>query len=132
MKKLLKTKEDRLQFLTWIAFLKAGVFKQARGVAQSEGEEAYCIIATLVVLFVPEQQLRTAATESRRQFDHTLWGLSGNMVNLPHWCRAISADYATKANDVTVISLNDTRGYTFNQIADKLLEIYADELAQQD
>lgn len=120
MEKLLKTKEDKEQFLLWIAFLKAGVFKQSIGAVQIV--DKYCIIATLCVLLVPEETLITFS-------DNRLVGLNAQMNNMPEWARKINHHYAVKSgDDLYLMTLNDRLHLSFNQIADKLLETYVDEL----
>jgi len=117
MEKLLKTKEDKEQFLTWIAFLKAGVFKQAFHIAQTGN--TYCVMGALAILTVPEEKLLKSKSSNE------LMGIQD--YSKPQWARNLLYHCFCKIG-LSPINMNDEMGLSFDEIADRLLEAYADEL----
>lgn len=140
MEKLLKTKKDREQFMTWLAWLKSDVFTQ--GVAQLQGIHEYCCLGVACELLVPPYKL--IYTGNKR----IAGSLPEEQPNAPLWLSNLQDNFIsrrgyglTQLND-GFIAHKETTGYanvlhdfgrpdvklTFHEIADLLYETYKDEL----
>lgn len=123
MKKLLRTKKDKEQFLTWVAFLKAGVFKKGRNALQTK--DGYCCLGVGCVLTIPEEQLLVYPNNG-------LFGSFANEQPTPKWLKRINGDFELRTGEaLSTLNDGDIHGKgqkTHKQIADKLLKVYADEL----
>lgn len=122
MEKLLKTKKDKEQFLTWIAWLKSGVFKQTQDSLQDE--KGHCCLGVGCELFIPDNK--------KKFWDIYVYEqeLEGEFPNeqpyAPKWLQLIDDDVEAKKS-FKISELNDD-GKSFKQIANILLNVYKHEL----
>lgn len=123
--KLLKTAKDKEQFLTWVAFLKAGVFKKAKGALEHNAR--YCCLGVGCLLTIPEKNLELEEIDSK-----SLHGALPNEQEFaPNWLRDINDDFDMRTGR-NLSELNDgsfgCKMISHNKIADKLLKVYGHEL----
>jgi hypothetical protein len=116
MKKLLRSKKDKEQFMTWVAFLQAGVFKKATRALQTE--EGHCCLGVACELTVGNLKIK---------YNDWMAGEFPTAQNAPRWVRDVNNDFKNKGGLSILSDLNDN-GWSHKRIATKLLEVYAKEL----
>lgn len=118
---LLKTEQDKEEFKTWVAFLKAGVFRKAK--YRLQDSTGYCCLGVGCVLTIPEDKLKA--------YSGVLQGHTpNNQAKAPRWLQRINNEFAHRYGD-SLITLNDgdpIRAMSHSKIADKLLEVFGHEL----
>lgn len=123
--RLLTTKEEAIEFLTWVATLESGIVPKAIGSLQ-EGE-GYCCLGVGCILFIPEKHLRFRLS---LEFEE-LQGYSPNdQKNSPTWLKNVSHNFR-KRTGISLVEHNDgvcTKEKTHPEIAKMLLKEYKEEL----
>lgn len=121
MKKLLKTKKDREQFLFWVATLESGVLK--KGTHALHSSEGYCCLGVGVACTTPENEIGV------KEDGFTIaGGLPNDQIYAPDWLRNVNRHFWEKSGmKDDLVSMNDG-GHSHKYIAKKLLETYKDEL----
>jgi len=119
MEPLLKTKQDKEEFLTWIAWLMADVLPQGKESLESR-EGAYCCLGVACILLIPEEDLV--------MFSHRIEGGTPNAQNnAPEWLKNIDKHMKEKVG-IDPVTLNDTQHKTFPEIGQIIYEAYEEEL----
>lgn len=117
---LLKTEQDKIEFLVFVGFLMANVLPQGRLLLQTEA--GYCCLGFGCILLIPEDQLRTNKSTNR---------LAGALVDsqpaAPNWLRDLNGNFESK-NGKSLTQYNDDIRYSFPQIGQLLLDTYTEEL----
>lgn len=128
MKKLLRTKKDKEQFLTWVAFLKAGVFKKGKLELQNNNG-GYCCLGVGCVLTIPEHKIR------KKEGSNIIYGIfpdGDEQKFAPLWLQRINDDSKKRiGTHLNVLNDGNSNGkgvLSHSKIADKLLEVYGHEL----
>lgn len=120
MTKLLKTKKDKEQFMTWLAFLESGVFRQGIGALQPE-DNSYCCLGVGCILFISEKKVEKRAKG----------GLLGHCPRYqqfaPDWLKEINGEVGRRTRS-SLIDRNDNLNHSFKKIAKDMYEIFKDEL----
>lgn len=122
--RLLKTKEDAIEFLTWVATLEAEILPKGKSKLQSE--EGYCCLGIATCLTIPEEELETDDNK-------ILYGeFPDDLHNPPLWLVKINGDFAYRHSKCATLSeLNDgylIREHSHKEIARLLLKAYEKEL----
>lgn len=123
-KPFFQNEQEKNEFLTWIAFLKAGVFNQAFSAAQKGNR--YCIMATVKLLSLPEEVLDK---DSHGELVGVNLSQSQRKVS-PHWAQEIDREFCDRTSK-SLMGLNDSDHTPFPEIADMLLEAFKDELSEE-
>jgi hypothetical protein len=141
VEKLLKTKKDREQFITWLAWLKSGAFTQS--IMWLQNAKGHCCLGVACELFIPLNKLVTGSA------DYIIGGVpSDDQYNAPQWLKGINKHFLN-LKGYAITQLNDgmevdtsmpwyesvMRDFgtskvklNFSEIADVLYETYKDEL----
>lgn len=122
--KLLRTKEDAIEFLTWVATLEAEILP--KGKSKLQNEEGYCCLGVATCLTIPEEELE--ADDNK-----ILYGeFPDDQQNPPSWLARINGDFAYRHSKCATLSeLNDgyhIREHSHKEIARLLLKTYEKEL----
>lgn len=118
--RLLKTKLDKEQFLDWIGVLQSEAIPQTRKFLEDSG--GMCCLGVAVSLTSKNPPCRFEGWGIR-----LVGGSPGDNQGAPGWLKRINIDFLNRSGR-ELISLNDKDKLTFPQIADKLLEVYGEEL----
>lgn len=121
MSKIFYTEKDKEEFITWVSFLKAGVFKKGKNKLQSAPNK-YCCLGVACVLTIPEDELYVSD-------GHLRGGLPGKQKS-PHWLKMIDEDFE-KRTGLHLSMRNDgilCREWSHSKIADELIKVYGPEL----
>lgn len=119
MKKLLKTKKDREQFLTWISFLLAGVFRRGKETLNPVSN-SYCCLGVGCLLTIPDRDLNIRDNKIKGAFP-------SDQIKSPEWLKRINEDFYERTDSCLISDLNDN-GTSHKSIAKRLLKAYNDEL----
>jgi hypothetical protein len=128
--KLLKTKQDKEEFMMWIAFLQAGVFE--KGHNKLDDGYGVCCLGVGCIITIPEHKLITKFVEWSGK-DRILGGVPKDQLFAPNWLKAINEDFQRRTG-MSLSRLNDGKAFNHSdslshpEIADKLLEVYGHEL----
>lgn len=108
---------NREQFNKWVKALRSGRYKQAKGSLQHE--DGYCCLGVACKVIIPKNKLKY-------KYNNLLkGGFPFSQPNAPKWLKEIDNDFRNRNEDKSSLSfLNDDRNYTFEQIADALVEAY--------
>jgi len=123
MKRLLKTDQDKEEFLTWLAFLEAGVFK--KGISRLQAKSGgYCCLGVGCALFIPEDKLAIEESSRRKR----IYGAFPDYQDFaPNWLKRINDHSNEKtAREWSPSYANDYR-WPHPSIAKKLWDLYKDE-----
>jgi hypothetical protein len=118
---LLNTKQDKEQFLKWIAALRSGKYPQTQNRLQDK--KGYCCLGVACKVLIPENELEVDC------FGEMLGTMPNDQTYAPEWLKSIIDNFYSNAN---LILLNDKLFYTFEQIAEKLELFYEEQLNQID
>lgn len=118
---LLKTKEDAIQFLIWVEFLKTELLEKGINELQPTRNE-YCCLGVGCVLFSEDLPVHVR--------------LPGNYPDeagypTPQWLVDVDRDFHVKTGHALIV-LNDDVEYTHAEIAYILEEVYKEELENID
>lgn len=116
--RLLKTKLDKEQFLDWIGVLQSEAIPQGRN--QLENQNGMCCLGVAVSLTSKKPDCIDEPWGRR------LLGVRSHEEDTD-WLRRINYDFSRRRGRY-LTELNDDDRLTFPQIADKLLEVYGEEL----
>ncbi len=118
---LILNKQDKEQFLFWVATLMSGVFKKGK-FALNPTEDSYCCLGIGVACTIPEKLLEK---DEEGKLKHTI---PGQQNHCPRWLANVNTDFINKnQNEFGVIGLNDSIR-SHKQIGKRLLEVYEEEL----
>lgn len=117
---LLKTKTDKKQFTKWLKALRSDKYSQATNALQNKN--GYCCLGVACKVLIPKDQ--------QKLFGDFLEGcMPTRQPHAPKWLTNINEDFAAKSRSGSeIIELNDTKKYTFKQIANRLERVYKKEL----
>ena len=115
MSELLKTKKDMREFKKWIMALRSGEYKQTRG--RLEDDLGFCCLGLACKILIPEKHLVLNHAEF-------IFGVyPARQTNAPKWLNEINVDFEVKTSTY-LAELNDTKKFTFDEIADCLEAVY--------
>lgn len=118
--KILNSKEDAIEFLTWIATLESGIFGQATGALQNALDK-YCCLGVGCVLTIPENKLKL---EANTQI--LTGGYPDHQRAAPTWLVDVNSEFWIRTGQ-TLSSLND-RCVSHPEIAKRLLKVFHNDL----
>jgi hypothetical protein len=129
---------DEKQFMTWLAALRSGKYKQAKGTLQNEN--GYCCLGVACEILIPEDK------QEKSFMDKYLIGkMPISQTNSPLWLRNLNYDFSKRANveltqlndganleyvDAYDIETSETQTLTFEEIADVLEAVYVDGILE--
>ncbi len=125
-RRLLNTKQDKVEFLQWITALRSGEYKQGHGALQDA--IGYCCLGVACVLFGQNLPVHREGLYKGRLKGGTPAGCSGK---LPKWLLEVNThvqEHKIGLVRASLVHLNDTAKYKFKQIADHLMKVYQAEL----
>lgn len=101
----------------WIAALRSGKYKQAKGELQNE--KGYCCLGVACKVLISENK--------QYKIDGFLGGgLPDTQPDSPDWLKCINGKTYTSFGETLTVA-NDNLGYTFKDIADTLEDLYIHE-----
>lgn len=118
---LLKTQQDKEEFLFWIATLQSGVFEKGTGSLQSYGTNQYCCLGIACACTIPEHNL------TKTKDAEIIGNVPVYQPRAPLWLKEVNLDFLGR-NGYSLSHLNDT-GASHSLIANLLLEAYKEELS---
>lgn len=115
------------EFMKWIAALRSGEFKQ--GVKRLQTGKSFCCLGVACKVLIPEElQLMTSPSSGR------LAGTTPrDQESSPQWLKGINQDVIARTGtlsnfgeliSMSLMAANDVRGFTFEEIANVLEDIY--------
>lgn len=111
---------DKKQFQKWIKALRGGEFKQTTNVLQDE--KGYCCLGVACEILMPTEKKQLVPINFGQKLV-----LSGEMPyeqpKAPIWLKDINSDFEMKTG-VSLSTLNDDEGFSFEEIADVLELVY--------
>lgn len=118
MKKLLKTKQDKIEFLNFVGFLLADALPQGTNSLQ-DSHGGYCCLGVGCVVTIPPESI---------EGNSRLYGdLPVDQRAAPKWLKELNNNF-NKRTGLKLSHLNDVERNTFPQIGEKLLLVYQGEL----
>lgn len=123
--RLFQNQEEKDECITWLAWLKAGVFPQGRRSLQTLLGDKYCCLGVGCVITISEEKL-----ELNPDYDGAI--IAGDMPHrqkhAPKWLVLIDEDIKQRTGDVDSLAAMNDDGVEHTEIADFVLEVYGDEL----
>lgn len=111
MRQLRPTKHDIVQ---WTRALRSGDYDQAQGALQTD--DGFCCLGVACDIVIPK---RNALVNGKM-----LWGLTPDAQEFaPEWLKNMDSDFCTRTG-AHLTDLNDSDGFTFDEIADCLEAVY--------
>lgn len=107
------TKEQAQQ---WADALRSGKFKQTKGTLQDN--LGHCCLGVACEIFIPKAEIKR---DERGEIDG---GYPEHQPNAPIWLKIINDDFYERAGGVWLSRLNDTEGYSFDDIAGIIELVY--------
>lgn len=137
MSKIIETKQDAKEFLTYIGFLKAGAFKQGHGTLQGgvnpkTGKNdtwAYCALGVGAELFIPDDKKTLHEDKNGNKY---MINIFVPQQNAPSWLIKLNNEkiFDPKLNRFSFITSISDSGESFDYIADALLNHFSDQLEE--
>lgn len=118
--KILKSKEEAIDFLTWIATLESGIFEQGVGGLQT-GENAYCCLGVACIITIPEDKLKNKVG------NFIGGGYPTTQSHAPEWLKNINVIFSSRSGEDYLSVMND-KGVSHPTIAKKLLKVFREDL----
>jgi hypothetical protein len=121
MEKLLKTQQDKDEFLKWMEALESGTYQQSGGMLQNS--EGYCCLGVACKVLIPEEKLLLNGHGYISGINpHT-------QEHAPFWLKHININYQNFSDkNICVWELNDAMKLSFEDIAKVLRKAYRFEL----
>lgn len=117
--KILKSKEDAIDFLTWIATLESGIFEQGFCGLQT-GENQYCCLGIASIISIPEHlSIKSNNGWIRGGFPY-------HQIKAPYWLKEVNYEFH-KRHGNSLSNLND-EGTSHPKIAKLLLKVFHDDI----
>lgn len=120
------TKPTKKQIQKWCNALRSGKYSQTIGTLQDSN--GYCCLGVACKIFIPE-------SKQRIKEDEMLYGyLPDELFYSPKWLKAIDSNFGEdsrtnpKSKNISLSDLNDSRGFSFDEIADVLEAVYIHEV----
>lgn len=110
----MKVKKEDIQ--KWANALRSGKYKQGLLCLQFNGN--YCCLGVACDLFIPRKKL---VLDSYKNIEGGFPGR--NQPYAPKWLQNINVDFEEKV-DISLSEINDSKEYSFNEIADLLELVY--------
>jgi hypothetical protein len=121
MTRLLKTKKDKIEFMTWVSFLQLQIFPKGTGCM--EGFDGMCCLGVGCAVTIDNPKTYKASINGRVYISG---GYPLSQPEAPRWLKRINQNFYNRTKRY-LSSMNDG-GVSHPEIARKLLEVYGHEL----
>jgi len=118
---LLLTKQDKEQFLFWVATLMSGVFEKGKS-SLNPSKDYYCCLGIGAICTIPEESLKKSTLNP----ELIKGGMPSQQEEAPRWLINVNQDFANKT-ECSLVAMND-EDESHKTIGEKLLEVYKEEL----
>jgi len=108
-------------FNTWVKALRSGKYKQTRGVLQDQ--DGYCCLGVACEVLIPDRTKEVYEMEGITPQYLLRGNMPGEQRFAPDWLDEVDGDFGDKTRH-QLTELNDTLGFSFDEIADILEMVY--------
>lgn len=110
------------QFKKWIQALDSGDFKQAYGELEAP-TGGYCCLGVACKVLVSKHKLKF-------RNDVIFGGAPTDQPSAPEWLKLIDSDFYHKVKELSLIDINDSGKYSFQEIATILELVYIHKILE--